>query len=141
MARVSAPANRRSVSRTTRSAPRQSDSRRMLAALGGPMVITVTVPPWRSLIWRAISRAFRSSGLKMAGRALRFMVPSLVITSPVMLCVSGTCLTRTTLSIGLESVIQVSGDRRPAPAMGVAALGVRTPPGWRERFRASFAFR
>ena len=139
---MSAPANLRSVSRTTLSAPRQSDSRRMLAALGGPIVITVTVPPWRSLIWRAISRAFRSSGLKMADRAPRFMVPSLVITSPVMLCVSGTCLTRTTLSIGLESVIQVSGGRRPAPAAWVSRLSEsRTPPGWRERFRTSFAFR
>ena len=60
VARVSAPAKRRSVSRMTLSAPRQRASRRTLAALGGPIVITVTVPPWRSLIWSAISRALRS---------------------------------------------------------------------------------
>ena len=74
------------------------------------MVTTVTVPPCASLICSAISRALRSSGLKIAGSAFRFMVPSLVITSPVMLCVSGTCLTSTTECMGLESVILLSGS-------------------------------
>ena len=102
---------------------------------------TVTVPPWRSLTWRAISRALRSSGLKMAVRAPRFIVPSLVIASPVMLWVSGTCLTSTMLSIGLESVIGVSGDRRPAPAAG--CRGLRTVDAFRAAagVPASGAFR
>src|SRR5664280_3515744 len=70
----------------------------------------------------------------MADSALRFMVPSLVIASPVMLCVSGTCLTRTTLSIGLESVIHVSGDCRPLPAAECrSSRAGRTPRGWRIR--------
>jgi hypothetical protein len=60
------------------------------------MVKTVTLPPYCSLMLNAISNAFRSSGLKMAGNALRFIVPSAVITSPVTLRVLGTCLTSTT---------------------------------------------
>ena len=141
MASVSAPANLRSVSRITLSAPRQSDSRRMSAALGGPIVITVTVPPWRSLIWSAISRAFRSSGLKMADSALRFIVPSLVITSPVMLCVSGTCLTRTTLSIGRESVIHVSGDCRRRRRLACRYSRDAVSPRWLRRVGVSSALR
>ncbi len=134
---MSAPANLRSVRRTTLSAPRQRHSRRMLAAFGGPIVSTVTVPPWCSLTWRAISRALRSSGLKMAARAPRFIVPSLVIASPVMLWVSGTCLTSTTLSIGRESVIGVSGDRRPRRQLGVEACADcgRLPGGGRRSVR------
>ncbi len=123
------------------SAPRQSDSRRMSAAFGGPMVMTVTVPPWRSLIWTAISSAFRSSGLKMADSAARFIVPSLVITSPVMLWVSGTCFARTTMSIGLESVIQVSGERRPAPAIGGRRARAADASRVGERLRTSAALR
>ncbi len=96
VASVSAAAKARSVRSMTRSAPRYRQSRRTSAALGGPMVITVTVPPCVSRTWSAISSAWRSSGLNIAGSAPRFMVPSLVITSPVTLCVSGTCLTRTT---------------------------------------------
>gem|GEM_PF-4851217 len=61
------------------------------------MVRTVTRPPSRSLRSRASSRARRSSGLKTAGSALRFTVPSAFIASPVMFDQFGTCLTRTTI--------------------------------------------
>ena len=48
---------------------------------------------WVSLIWRAASRAFISSGLEMVAMAARSMVPSaLTATTPE---VSGTCLTQT----------------------------------------------
>ena len=73
---VSLAAARRSVTRTTRSAPRNIDSRSTSHAAGGPMVIAVTVPPNRSRISSAISRALRSSGLKIAGNAARLTVPS-----------------------------------------------------------------
>ncbi len=62
------------------------------------MLMAVTVPPYSSLISRAVSRAWRSSGLKIAGKAARLTVPSSFIASAVTLAVSGTCLTHTTLS-------------------------------------------
>ena len=64
------------------------------------MLMTVTVPPCWSRTWRAISRARRSSGLKIVGRAARFTVPSAFIASAVTLAVSGTCLMHTMLSYG-----------------------------------------
>ena len=58
--------------------------------------MTVTVPPYVSLTQSAASRAFLSSGLKIAGRAARLIVPSAFIASPVTFWVSGTCLMQTT---------------------------------------------
>ena len=68
------------------------------AARGGPIVTTVTVEPgtW-SFTWSAISRAFKSSGLKTVGKAARFTVPSAFMASAPTLCVSGTCLAKTTI--------------------------------------------
>ena len=96
MARVSAPAKARSESTMPLSAPRYRPSRMISAARGGPIVSSVTLLPGkRSLSCRACSRALRSSGLKMAGSADRFMVPSSFIASLPTLRVSGTCLAST----------------------------------------------
>ena len=57
------------------------------------MVTTVTLQPVASLIFRAASTAFMSSGLMMVCIEARFRVPSgLTATLPE---VSGTCLTQT----------------------------------------------
>ncbi len=81
------PANRRSLSNSTWSAPRLSASRNTSTAVAGPIVTTVTVPPYSSRTSNAISNAFKSSGLKIAGSAERLTVPSSFITLPLMLCV------------------------------------------------------
>jgi len=57
------------------------------------MVSAVTVPPNRSRASNAVSRALRSSGLKIAGKAARLTVPSDFMASAVTFAVSGTCLT------------------------------------------------
>src|SRR5690554_3003869 len=60
------------------------------------MVNSVTFEPGkRSLIPSACSNAFKSSGLKMAGSAALFTVPSAFIASFPTLRVSGTCLANT----------------------------------------------
>ena len=67
-------------------------------ARGGPMVKIPTVEPgFCSFKRRACSNAFKSSGLKIAGRAARFTVPSAVIASLPTFLVSGTCLASTTI--------------------------------------------
>ena len=68
------------------------------------MLSAVTVPPYCSLISRAVSRALRSSGLKTVANAPRLTVPSAFIASTVIFDVSGTCLTQTTLSYGTMGV-------------------------------------
>jgi len=61
------------------------------------MVTTVTLQPVASLIFRAASRAFISSGLVMVCMEARFRVPSgLTATLPE---VSGTCLIETMIFI------------------------------------------
>ena len=64
----------------------------------GPMDTTMTFTSGlASLIWRAASRAFISSGLEMVAMAARSMVPSaFTATLPE---VSGTCLTQTMIFI------------------------------------------
>ena len=58
---------------------------------------TTLVSGFLSLIWRAASRAFISSGLEMVAIAARSMVPSaFTATLPE---VSGTCLTQTMIFI------------------------------------------
>ena len=60
------------------------------------MVMTVTVEPgFASFNLKACSNAFKSSGLKMAGNAERFTVPSGVMASGPTFRVSGTCLAST----------------------------------------------
>ena len=85
-----------SVSNTPASAPLYNDSLNISAARMGPMVSTVIVASGNlSFTVSAISRAFRSSGLKMAGRAALFTVPSAFIASLPTARVSGTCLANT----------------------------------------------
>ncbi len=133
MASVSAPAKRRSLSRMTSSAPRYSESRSTCTAAGGPMVSTVTRPPQLSRNRSASSSAFRSSGLKMAGRAARLTVPSSFMASPPTLAVSGTCLTRTTMRSGPAGAAAsgVKRMRSPGPIrgrsipLGIGRTGIR----------------
>ena len=54
-------------------------------------------PSTLSLMKSAASRAFKSSGLKIAGRAARFTVPSGVMASLPTFRVSGTCFASTTI--------------------------------------------
>ena len=61
------------------------------------MRIPTVEPGFCSFKRRACSRAFKSSGLKMAGRAARFTVPSAVMASLPTFRVSGTCLASTTI--------------------------------------------
>ena len=62
------------------------------------MVSIPTVDPgFCSFSLSACSSAFRSSGLKMAGSAARFTVPSAVMASFPTFLVSGTCLASTTI--------------------------------------------
>ena len=86
------------------SAPLNIDSRIISAAREGPIVTMVTFTETSvetqdiaSLHASAISNAFKSSGLKMAGRAARLMVPSSFMASLPTLCVSGTCFANTTI--------------------------------------------
>ena len=68
------------------------------AARPGPMVRIVTVEPGCvSFSLSAFSKAFRSSGLKMAGSAARLIVPSAFMASFPTLRVSGTCFASTTI--------------------------------------------
>ena len=68
------------------------------AARLGPMVSMVTVDPGCASFRRsACSSALRSSGLKMAGRAARLMVPSAFMASLPTQRVSGTCFANTTI--------------------------------------------
>ena len=60
VAQVSAPAKARSLSSTASSTPRARVSRRASSACGGPMVSTVTLPPYWSLTSRAASTAYQS---------------------------------------------------------------------------------
>ena len=94
VAQVSAPPNSRADTRYASSAPMARHSRSMDSVGGGPMDTTHTFTSGLvSLIWRAASRAFISSGLEMVAMAARSMVPSaLTATTPE---VSGTCLTQT----------------------------------------------
>ena len=67
-------------------------------ARGGPIVKIPTVEPGCcSLMRKACSSAFKSSGLKIAGNAARLMVPSAFIASLPTFRVSGTCLASTTI--------------------------------------------
>ena len=67
-------------------------------ARGGPIVRIPTVEPgFCSFNLRACSKAFKSSGLKMAGKAARLTVPSAVIASLPTFLVSGTCFASTTI--------------------------------------------
>ena len=66
------------------------------AARGGPIVNIPTVDPgFCSFKRNACSKAFKSSGLKIAGSAARFTVPSAVIASFPTVLMSGTCLAST----------------------------------------------
>ena len=65
------------------------------------MVTTTTLQPVASLIFRAASRAFISSGLVMVCMDARFRVPSgFTATLPE---VSGTCLTQTMIFMFVSS--------------------------------------
>ena len=95
---MSEPANLRSESSTPPSAPRYMPSRMISAARPGPIVrISTVLPGNMSFSTRACSSALRSSGLKIAGSAARFTVPSAFMASFPTLRVSGTCLARTTI--------------------------------------------
>ena len=98
VANVSAPAKARSVNKYPLSAPLYKPSRIISAARPGPMVRIVTVEPGCvSFSLSACSKAFRSSGLKIAGSAARLIVPSAFMASFPTLRVSGTCFASTTI--------------------------------------------
>ena len=95
---VSAPAKRRSERSIPSSAPRYMPSRSTSSARCGPMLINTTrLPAIRSFRRSACSRAFRSSGLHIAGRALRSIVPSAPTFASTVSRVSVTCFTSTAI--------------------------------------------
>ena len=97
MASVSEPAKARSQMRIASSAPMARASRRACSACGGPMVMTVTFPPYFSTSWMPASMAFSSKGLMMLGTPSRTSVP--VVGSIRTSVVSGTCLIETMMFI------------------------------------------
>jgi hypothetical protein len=99
VASVSEPAKNRSVNKTARCAPKVSALRKLSAAIGGPMVSTVTSPPSLSVSRNASSKANRSYGLMIVGTPWRMMV---LVTGCTRICaLSGTCLMQTTICMGL----------------------------------------
>lgn len=91
------------------------------------------MPGYMSLSLRACSRALRSSGLKIAGRAARLIVPSSFIASLPTLRVSGTCLASTIMLKlmsynGFSFISKCVSARLVPPAYLHAARGIHSEP-------------
>src|SRR3989339_1750284 len=88
------------------------------AACGGPIVMTVTLPPCFSFNLRAASTAFSSKGLTTDGTPsrTRVLVSGLILTSVV----SGTCLMQTTISMLLLGAFL---DQRQADLVSLDLIG------------------
>ena len=121
---MSLPANARSVTSAASSHPIATASSNTSVAVGGPIVIAVTVPPTASRIDSAASNASLSGALSTAGAFARSSRP--VSGSIPTSSLSGTCLTAATM-------VQPSSASPAAGSRSVAApLMPDAPPRYRD---------